>query len=286
MFLRRAVIAFGGSAFAVFAAVGKSGDDSGFLCPPIIPGRWDWNWDCREPMSLINLKHLEGCTEKEQVQLFQEPKSWVFRSQSRRQNVARISAARHGASRLRLSASRDKLMHQNSCSGYGREQASLTGQRLALLASEGNNFSCIIYSSLTRSTETADIISKNLPGIKMCSSSLLHEGPPIRPVPAESKWIPELSYFKDGPRIEAAFRKYIHRADPEQTKDSYEIIVCHDNVIRYFVCRALQLPPEAWLRMSLYHGSITKLVIKPDGDVSLKMLGDAGFMPPRKLTGA
>ncbi|XP_063285532.1 serine/threonine-protein phosphatase PGAM5, mitochondrial-like [Pelobates fuscus] len=169
----------------------------------------------------------------------------------------------------------------------GREQASLTGQRLALLASEGNNFSCIIYSSLTRSTETADIISQNLPDIKMCSSSLLHEGPPIRPVPAESKWIPDLSYFKDGPRIEAAFRKYILRADPEQTKDSYEIIVCHDNVIRYFVCRALQLPPEAWLRLPLYHGSITKLVIKPDDDdVSLKMLGDAGFMPPGKLTGA
>ncbi|XP_063296775.1 serine/threonine-protein phosphatase PGAM5, mitochondrial-like [Pelobates fuscus] len=167
----------------------------------------------------------------------------------------------------------------------GREQASLTGQRLALLASEGSNFSCIIYPSLTRSTETADIISQNLPDIKMCSSSLLHEGPPIRPVPAESKWIPDLSYFKDGPRIEAAFRKYILRADPEQTKDSYEIIVCHDNVIRYFVCRALQLPLEAWLRLPLYHGSITKLLIKPD-DVSLKMLGEAGFMPPGKLTGA
>ncbi|XP_063284892.1 serine/threonine-protein phosphatase PGAM5, mitochondrial-like [Pelobates fuscus] len=46
----------------------------------------------------------------------------------------------------------------------GCEQASLTGQRLALLASEGNNFSCIIFSSLIRSTETADIISQNLPG--------------------------------------------------------------------------------------------------------------------------
>ncbi|XP_063296608.1 serine/threonine-protein phosphatase PGAM5, mitochondrial-like [Pelobates fuscus] len=235
MFLRRAVIAFGGSAFAVFAsvAVGKSGDDSGFLCPPIIPGRWDWNWDCREPMSLINLKHLEGCTEKE----------W-------------------------------------------REQASLTGQCLALLASEGNNFSCIIYSSLTRSTETADIISKNLPGepcILKCAAPVCF----TKDLQSDQfLWIPDLSYFKDGPRIEAAFRKYILRADPEQTKDSYEIIVCHDNVIRYFVCRALQLPPEAWLRLPLYHGSITKLVIKPDDDVSLKMLGDAGFMPPGKLTGA
>ena len=48
----------------------------------------------------------------------------------------------------------------------------------------------------------------------------------------------------DGRRIEAAFRKYFHRAEPEQEKDSYEVIVCHANVIRYFLCRALQLPPE------------------------------------------
>lgn len=55
-------------------------------------------------------------------------------------------------------------------------------------------------------------------------------------------------YHEDGARIEAAFRRYIHRADPKQKEDSYEIIVCHANVIRYFVCRfvaeAVQLEPE------------------------------------------
>lgn len=44
-------------------------------------------------------------------------------------------------------------------------------------------------------------------------------------------------YHEDGARIEAAFRHHIHRADPKQKEDSYEIIVCHANVIRYFVCR-------------------------------------------------
>ena len=46
-------------------------------------------------------------------------------------------------------------------------------------------------------------------------------------------------YFQDGARIEAAFRKYFHRADPTQKADSVEIIVCHANVIRYFVCRSV-----------------------------------------------
>ena len=48
-------------------------------------------------------------------------------------------------------------------------------------------------------------------------------------------WLQE--FFRDSVRIEAAFRKHFHRADPHQKEDSYEIMVCHANVIRYFVCR-------------------------------------------------
>lgn len=56
-------------------------------------------------------------------------------------------------------------------------------------------------------------------------------------------------YHEDGARIEAAFRRYIHRADPKQKEDSYEIIVCHANVIRYFVCRCVWLVSlRAWRR--------------------------------------
>ena len=36
---------------------------------------------------------------------------------------------------------------------------------------------------------------------------------------------------------------------------------------RYFFCRALQLPPEAWLRISLKNASYSWLVIRPDGKV-------------------
>lgn len=43
----------------------------------------------------------------------------------------------------------------------GREQAELTGQRLAAL---GLKYDVLIHSSMTRATETANIISKYLPG--------------------------------------------------------------------------------------------------------------------------
>lgn len=48
--------------------------------------------------------------------------------------------------------------------------------------------------------------------------------------------------------------------------------------------RALQFPPEGWLRLSLNNGSITHLVVRPDGRVALRTLGDTGFMPPDKIS--
>ena len=48
-------------------------------------------------------------------------------------------------------------------------------------------------------------------------------------------------------------------------RHEYDIIVCHMNVIRYFVLRALQLPPEAWLRLGGFNGSIAHLTIRPCG---------------------
>lgn len=62
------------------------------------------------------------------------------------------------------------------------------------------------------------------------------------------------------------------------SKHEFEIIVCHANVIRYFLCRALQLPPEAWLRFCVFNGSLTYLTIRPTGSVSCRMLGDIGHM--------
>ena len=106
------------------------------------------------------------------------------------------------------------------------------------------------------------------------------------------------------PNAERAFENYFHRADPPPqqkindeeliastttttTIDSnkeqiqqheFEIIVGHANIIRYFFCRALQLPPEAWLRLCIFNCSLTYLTIRPTGTVSARMLGDIGHL--------
>ncbi|XP_033828712.1 serine/threonine-protein phosphatase PGAM5, mitochondrial isoform X2 [Periophthalmus magnuspinnatus] len=227
---------------------------------------WDFNWDKRDPSALVNGRKKESVTEyPSSEQENGKPKA-----------TRNILLIRH--SQYNLSGITDK---ERFLTPLGREQAELTGQRLAAL---GLKYDLLIHSSMTRATETANIISKHLPGVDLVSCDLLREGAPIEPVPPVTHWKPDAVYHEDGARIEAAFRRYIHRADPKQKEDSYEIIVCHANVIRYFVCRALQFPPEGWLRMGLNNGSITWLTIRPSGRVALRTLGDSGFMPPDKLT--
>lgn len=121
-------------------------------------------------------------------------------------------------------------------------------------------------------------------------------------------------------RIEKAFMRYFHRDDncpppfpndndnsnsssttdtaivvkedhadkiilpPNTEKHEFEIIVCHANVIRYFLMRALQLPPEAWLRYCPFNCSLTYVTIRPTGTVSCRMFGDIGHIPYEKST--
>jgi len=189
-----------------------------------------------------------------------------------------IILIRHGQYNLKSEADEDRILTE-----LGRVQADLTGARLKTC--NFPNITRIVYSTMTRATETGKIISKHLPDVPVEYCSLIREGAPIPPEPPITHWRPEAQqFYVDGARIEAGFRKFMHRAPPTQEETSYEIIVCHANVIRYYVCRALQLPPEAWLRMSLHNGSMTWLTIRPNGRVSLRMLGDCGYMDTDKLT--
>jgi len=64
----------------------------------------------------------------------------------------------------------------------------------------------------------------------------------------------------------------------------FEIIVCHGNVIRYMFLRALQLPPEAWLRLCTFNCSLTYFVVRPTGSVSCRSMGDVGHLEPEETT--
>jgi serine/threonine-protein phosphatase PGAM5 len=248
---------------------------------------WDPDWDGRSPNPI-------GTVEEDRRRMRKVRKEGVTRH---------IILVRHGQY-----DETPKDDAQRTLTGMGRLQAELTGRRLREMIEgvEGTDFTpCTIkvvrVSTMARARETASIIVNELPNhVVMAEPDPdLNEGRPAHNIPGGRVSNSTIEYFDEHhPRIERAFQKYFYRA-PEpassrgndkdddvktannagKPKHEFEIIVCHANVIRYFFCRALQLPPEAWLRLCTFNCSLTYLTIRPTGTVSCRMLGDIGHIP-------
>lgn len=256
------------------------------LWRPLVPyPLWSKNWDGREPPST-------GDKEMDKDLMRQIRKHGVTRH---------IILVRHG--QYDESEKGDEL---RKLTPLGKEQAALTGKRLAeMIAGAQEDFGpCNIrhlrVSNMTRAKETADIIASYLPTVQFHEpDQQLNEGRPCHHIPGvkASKRTIELT-DENHPRIEAAFRKYFYRepfnlneeegqqaaGNHEGEQHEFEVIVCHANVIRYFLCRALQLPPEAWLRYCPFNCSLTYITIRATGSVSCRMMGDIGHLPYGKST--
>ncbi|KAK6968418.1 serine/threonine-protein phosphatase PGAM5 mitochondrial-like isoform X1 [Biomphalaria glabrata] len=231
--------------------------------------KWDFNWDRREPSSL--LPPPKGKTDSE---LADYKKQLENSTPTASRHLLLI---RHGQYFDNAAVDKDRFL-----TALGRAQAEVTGMRLKDLDLP---YTVLISSTMTRAIETAKLIHKHLPELEYKQDEILREGAPIPPEPPLGSWRPEQKqFFQDGARIESAFRKYFYRADPSQKEDTYEVIVCHANVIRYFVCRALQFPPEAWLRFALANGSITHICIRPSGRVSVKSVGEHGHIKAQEIS--
>jgi len=250
----------------------------GFHSDPVTT--WDGNWDFRSASSLIDPKRLNAAKQLDGDKLSSEDagESASVKLLSSQTPTAKrhLIFIRHGQYHTEF---KDDAMR--TLTELGQEQARATGKRLKDL---DLNITRVVESSMTRAKETSSIICSELDCKPTETTDLLREGMPIFPDPPFRKWRAGLSEFVDGPRIESGFRKFVHRADVSQKEDSTELFVCHANVIRYIICRTLQFPPEAWLRMSLKHGSMTWITIFPSGHVSLKCIGESGHMSPEQLS--
>lgn len=192
--------------------------------------------------------------------------------------VRRLLLVRHGHYH-----SQEKESDKKTLTALGQQQAKLVASRLRELDAalpDGERVCVLHHSSLIRAVETAQVVraafSENL---HVVENPQLVEGKPCVPEPPSRRsWEKDEALLeRERERIDAAFATLFFRPAPGEK--STEVVVAHANVIRYFVCRALQLPPEAWLRLSLPHCSITEVTIKEHGLVSLRCLGDAGFLP-------
>ncbi len=165
-------------------------------------------------------------------------------------------------------------------SPLGVAQARLAGARLAGM---GVRFDSLQVSPLQRARDTAATISLDLPGRGFGVLADLEEcTPPTRRADIMAKGAPE-SFAACKAQLDRLFVEHFRVAEGV---DRTDLFVCHGNVIRYLVTRALGVDPMAWLEMSPGHASITRIRVEADGRFKLIGLGDTGHLPPNMQTGA
>jgi len=65
-----------------------------------------------------------------------------------------------------------------------------------------------------------------------------------------------------------------------RARETHEIIVCHGNVIRYFVTRALGIDANGWVNMRCSQASVTRIVVSSDTPrFVLEALNDLSHLP-------
>ena len=160
----------------------------------------------------------------------------------------------------------------NGLNPLGHEQAKLLAGRLATQPVKPDR---IVASDFRRARETAEDIGRRL-GMPVTLDSLLRECTPSGPSANADSAACEA-------RLAAAWSRY---AVSSPDADVRELLVCHGNVIRWFVCRALGADARLWRGMDIGNASITVIAIRPDGSPRLISFSDVGHLPAAKQTWA
>lgn len=161
----------------------------------------------------------------------------------------------------------------------GKAQAYLVAQRLRQFSIDR-----IHFSSMRRAMETADVIATAFPEISLHASDLLWEfywkifTDATQTLAGEE--LERVEQIKQ--RIEIAFQKYFTPSETET--EQREILVCHGNIIRYFVCRALRISLECLSNMESANCGITTFVVETNGRLILIDYNDVGHLPIAKQT--
>ncbi len=159
----------------------------------------------------------------------------------------------------------------------GREQALVTGRFIAGSADPAVTIAALWSSTLPRAKETAEILSESLSRIKPRPVSVLREGMYSKvkgyDVSAEDR-------ATDRKRAEQAWRRFFRTSRP----DRFEILVCHGNLIRYFVCRALHVSVLRWTRMNSHHCAMTRVLIRDTGAIRVVSYNETAHLPTSLIT--
>ncbi len=156
----------------------------------------------------------------------------------------------------------------------GRQQTRLAAARLDAMPVR---FTSLQASTLARARETAAIIAEHFPELTLTLHDDLREcTPTTRRADIMASLAPGEADSCDSQLEALAHRLLTPAAGPA---DENDIVVCHGNVIRWLVCRVLDVDPTAWLGMSIANASLTIVQVRADGSLKLIGFGDSGHVP-------
>jgi len=180
----------------------------------------------------------------------------------------------------------------------GKIQAELTSERLSRTPVH-----TIYYSTLRRASETAKIIAQSMPNAHMHGSQLLWECIPYLPpdfitwykanrgrighdsittplqmAPWLGLWATDTPWETIEKGFEQAQQAWKHFFRPARD-ERHEVLVCHGNILRYFMVRALRAPLETWINTDINNCGITEFTVPPSGEVLLVSHNETGHLP-------
>jgi serine/threonine-protein phosphatase PGAM5 len=167
----------------------------------------------------------------------------------------------------------------NELTPLGIAQARLLSARLKAMPVA---FSSLTSSTMTRARQTAMIIDEDFPELELKQDESICECTPPSWRKDVMAGVDTTEKGKCVENLEKAFAKYFISSPDE--RDRNDLIVCHGNVIRYFVTKVLKVDPMSWLQMSITNCSLTIIRIMPDGSLKLDTFSDYGHIPENLRT--
>ena len=199
-----------------------------------------------------------------------------IRAQQKSKGVRTIYLIRHGDY---ASQKDDKSDAEMVLTPLGIAQARMVAERLK---SMNIKFNSLISSTMTRAIQTAEVINNDFPELKPEQSDRIREcTPPLRRKDFMTG-IDTTNSEECVQNLEQAFQKYFIPSPDGQ--DRNDIIVCHGNVIRYFVTKVLNVDTKAWVLMSISNCSLTIVRVFHDGTMKLDTFSDYGHIPENMRT--
>lgn len=188
-----------------------------------------------------------------------------------------VYLVRHGMYDRDTTATDDRV--SNGLNALGHEQARLTGERLATL---GVRFDRLVSSEYLRAKQTADDMAQAMRMTPVRDAALNECYPTSHSARLMAQVTPAEVSECDSARVVQWARYFT----PTPEHDTHDVLVCHGNVIRWTLLRAVGADPANWHQHDVGNGSVTVIAVRPDGSVRVAAYSDTGHLPAGKQTWA